>query len=412
MNKFEEVQLKDIADVYLSNVDKKYNDNEKEVRLCNFIDIYNNWEIKKSMYNNFMIATVKKEEFQKFKLKKGMIALTKDSETREDIGIASYVADDFEDVVLGYHTILIVPKKDKVNSSYLNAYLKNKVARKYFANQASGSGQRYTLSKESVENLKVFLPNMKVQNEIGNFISNINQKIDIIKQENDLFEKMITLIYNYWFLQFDFPDENGKPYKSSGGKMVWNEELKKEIPEDWNVRIIRDMIKENPKSNIKASKIKNENLGNIPFFISGEEIHNCTEVLVKGKNLFLNTGGNAGIKFFYGKAAYSTDTWSIRCIDNLEIYLYLYLKSIKEDSFYKKYFSGTGLKHLQKDLLKDTKILEPKKEIIDKFNLIVDDLYIKKSNIYYENKELENLKDFLLPLLMNGQVTFKNDKDS
>ena len=93
-------------------------------------------------HDNFMLATARPNEISKFQLRKGQVALTKDSETRDDIGISTYIADDFDDVILGYHCALITPNKDILDGRYLNALMHTDYAKKYFAFNASGSGQR------------------------------------------------------------------------------------------------------------------------------------------------------------------------------------------------------------------------------------------------------------------------------
>ena len=234
------VRLGDIANIDISGIDKKTKDSEQAVRLCNFTDVYYNWAITKNMYDGLMEASASESDIESFLLRKGMVVITKDSETRDDIGISTYIADDFEDVVLGYHCALIVPKddipeEDRVYGKYLNALLHTKYAQKYFYNNATGSGQRYTLSKESIEDMSVFLPTYREQVRIGNYLSDIDRKIEINNLINAELESMAKQIYDYWYIQFDFPNENNKPYKSSGGKMIWNDILKREIPDGWDV---------------------------------------------------------------------------------------------------------------------------------------------------------------------------------
>ena len=130
-----------------------------------------------------------------------------------------------------------------------------------------------------------------------------------------------------------------------------------------------------------------------------------TDSLVDDRNIFLNTGGNAGIKFYVGKAAYSTDTWCIS-VEDLSDYLYLLLKVI-EPELDKKFFQGTGLKHLQKPLLKEHGIYIPTKAEREEFNSIVQPCFTKISANDRESRRLAKLRDWLLPMLMSGQVNFK-----
>lgn len=170
-------KLGDIANVEISGVDKKCIAGELSVRLCNFVDVYRNWAITSEMVEGFMVATARQAEIERFTIKKGQVALTKDSETRDDIGISTYIADDFDDVVLGYHNALITPNHKFLNGKYLNALLHTDYAKKYFANNASGSGQRYALSVDALNSFPVLLPSLEEQEKIGNIFSYIDRKI-------------------------------------------------------------------------------------------------------------------------------------------------------------------------------------------------------------------------------------------
>ena len=227
--------LGDVADVIVSGVDKKTKDGEEKVRLCNYTDVYYNWAITSAKHDGLMEASAKPEEIRKFKIRKGQVALTKDSETRDDIGIPTYIADDFEDVILGYHCALITPYDKQLDGSYLNALLRTKYAKEFFANNAGGSGQRYYLSDASIKELPLFLPDFAEQKRIGKFFSSIDRKIALNRKRIATLEAMAKEIYDYWFVQFDFPDAHGRPYKSSGGAMVYDPDLKREIPKEWEV---------------------------------------------------------------------------------------------------------------------------------------------------------------------------------
>lgn len=177
MKNLNKSKLKRIAKIDISGIDKKTSPNEKKVKLCNFTDVYYNWSIFHDMSKNFMEATANQNEIDKFTLKKGMIAITKDSETRDDIGISCLIEDDLDNVLLGYHNALLVPDEKVIDSSFLNAYLKSPTARKYFSYQASGSGQRYTLTSNGIESVSIYYPSLEKQIKIGNYFSLISKKI-------------------------------------------------------------------------------------------------------------------------------------------------------------------------------------------------------------------------------------------
>ena len=170
-------KLSEVAKVEISSVDKKTKDGEVSVRLCNFTDVYHNWSITSEMADTFMDASANSSEIERFSIKKGQVALTKDSETRDDIGIPTYIADDFENVLLGYHCAIITPDETKLCGKYLNAFMHSAYIQKYFELNATGSGMRYTLSVDTLESMPLLLPSLDEQKRIGEVFSAIDKKI-------------------------------------------------------------------------------------------------------------------------------------------------------------------------------------------------------------------------------------------
>lgn len=167
-----------------------------------------------------------------------------------------------------------------------------------------------------------------------------------------------------------------------------------------------DIIVEQPKSPIQVGDAK-ESSGTVPFFTSGEAIFKWPEALATGRNCFLNTGGNADVKFYVGESAYSTDTWCITAKNDMEDYLYLLLGSIRLE-LNLKFFQGTGLKHLQKPLLRDRPIYIPSDTELKALNIEVKPWLSMISDNIRESEELISLRDWLLPMLMNGQATISS----
>ena len=296
LNKY---KLADIAKIEISGVDKKTIEGEIPVRLCNFVDVYYNWAITKEKAKSFMVASAKQTEIDKCSIGKGMVAITKDSETRDDIGVATYIADDFDNVVLGYHCALIIPNSAVVDGKYLNAFMHTRYIQKYFENNASGSGQRYTLSNDTIGNIPVLLPSIDEQHTIGKVLADIDRKIELNKRINDNLEAMAKQLYDYWFVQFDFPNEEGKPYKSSGGAMVWNEKLKREIPQGWNDCKIKDFMRifTGKKDVSKAVP------GNYKFFSCAPEPISSNEYVYDGYAVLVSGNGSytGRVGFYKGK---------------------------------------------------------------------------------------------------------------
>jgi type I restriction enzyme S subunit len=369
-------KLSEIAKIDISGVDKKTNPGEKPVKLCNFTDVYYNWSVSNSDVPNFMDASAKDTEIERFSLKKGYVAITKDSETRDDIGISCLITENLENTILGYHCALIIPNEEIVDGGYLNACLQTKMSRTYFSNQASGSGQRYTLSVNGIGSVKVPIIPLEEQKKIANLLDSIDRKIRVNNKINDNLQQMVYQTYMHMFF--------GK--KPNG--------------------LFKDFLVENEKSRIPVGDAKGKQ-GMYPFFTSGETINEWQNYLVEGINCFLSTGGNASIKVYDGKASYSTDTWCITGKGKYSAYLYFYLKSIIK-SIDTSFFAGSGLKHLQKDALLGVDLYIPKDDEIDDFNKVVEPILNKSSHIYIESKKLVKQRDFLLPLLMNGQATIED----
>ncbi|MGG2393896.1 restriction endonuclease subunit S [Helicobacter pylori] len=285
--------------------------------------------------------------------------------------MSTYIADNFDNVLLGYHCTLLKPNQKILNGKFLNAYLSSFYGRKYFSNCASGSGQRYTLTIDVINDLTIPLINIKTQQKIARTLSILDQKIENNHKINELLHTLAYKIYEYYF-----------KYKPKNAKL-------------------EQIIIENPKSSIMVKNAQ-KTQDKYPFFTSGDNILFYSKAIIDGRNCFLNTGGNAGIKFYVGEASYSTDTWCI-CANEFSDYLYLLLSSIKTH-INQSFFQGTSLKHLQKNLLKKYPIYMPSVHEIKKFNQIIMPLLTLISINTRTSKKLEQIRDFLLPLLLTQQV--------
>ncbi len=206
---------------------------------------------------------------------------------------------------------------------------------------------------------------------IAKIFNSIQNKIENNHKINELLHTLAYKIYEYYF-----------KHKPKNAKL-------------------EQIIIENPKSSIMVKNAQ-KTQDKYPFFTSGDNILSYPKAIIDGRNCFLNTGGNAGIKFYVGKASYSTDTWCI-CANEFSDYLYLLLSSIKTH-INQSFFQGTSLKHLQKNLLKKYPIYMPSVHEIKKFNQIIMPLLTLISINTRTSKKLEQIRDFLLPILLKQQV--------
>jgi type I restriction enzyme S subunit len=429
MNNWKQQKLGIVADVKLSNVDKLTIENERVVRLCNYTDVYKNSFINNEKSESFMLASCNENEYEKFILKKGQVAITKDSETPNDIGVSSYISEDFKDVVLGYHLALITPDNDKLNGQFLHYWLNTKQAKRYFENNAGGSGQRCTLVLDCIKSTPLYLPKLSTQVKIAKVLSDLDTKIELNNRINRELEAMAKTLYDYWFVQFDFPNEQGKPYKSSGGKMVYNAELKREIPEGWVVKKLSDIATTGSGGTPLSTKKEYYENGNIPWINSGEV---NMPFIVSTKNFITQKGlENSSAKMFkrgtilmamYGATAGKVSFIDIEACTNQAIcainpkedFHRIYIKLMLEDLY--KYLinlsSGSARDNLSQDKIRELKFVIPSKSLIQKFDIIVQSTMNKILINLKQNQQLKELRDWLLPMLMNGQVTVKEAEES
>lgn len=426
LNKY---KLADIAKIEISGVDKKTIEGEIPVRLCNFVDVYYNWAITKEKAKSFMVASAKQTEIDKCSIGKGMVAITKDSETRDDIGVATYIADDFDNVVLGYHCALIIPNSAVVDGKYLNAFMHTRYIQKYFENNASGSGQRYTLSNDTIGNIPVLLPSIDEQHTIGKVLADIDRKIELNKRINDNLEAMAKQLYDYWFVQFDFPNEEGKPYKSNGGAMVWNEKLKREIPQGWDISDVKSLIEPiergvsyssdeildmfaTPMINLACfSKAGDYRLGEMKFFSgnipetklisSMDMLIACTD-MTQGADII---GRPILASNEFDQYTFSTDLALVIPKGKLKMYLYYTLRTPFYHKYIRPFASGTTVKHLNLIGVENYVLPIPPMGIQSKFEDTISPIKEQQSKNLNEIVALTKQRDELLPLLMNGQAS-------
>lgn len=394
--------LGNVADVKLSNVDKKKKDGEIEVKLCNYTDVYKNTFINLDKAKGFMVASCTENEYHKFKLRKGQVAITKDSEKRNDIGISTYIAEDFEDVVLGYHLSLITPLEEKLDGCFLNYWFSTCQAKKYFENNTGGSGQRFTLPLDIIKGVPINLPDLPTQQKIASVLSALDDKIELNNKINAELEAMAKTLYDYWFVQFEFPNADGKPYKSSGGKMVYNETLKREIPEGWEVKRFGDLF-EISRGNIITKETST--VGEYKVVAAGLNFSYYHNEYNREKFTITvsGSGANAGFVNFWTERIYASDCTTVRGSNNYKTFIALQFLRLYQDYIF-SLAKGSAQPHVYPSDIEGLNFICIPDELINEYGRISSNIYEKISNNQQQNQELAALRDWLLPMLMNGQV--------
>ena len=419
MMQLKKYRLVDVAKVENSGVDKKTKDGEQPVKLCNFTDVYDNWAITKELEDSFMCASANPNEIKKFSIKKGQVAFTKDSETRDDIGIPTYIADDFDNVVLGYHCALVTPDESKALGAYINAFMHTKFIQKYFENNASGSGQRYSLSVDTMENMPLYLPSIEEQQRIVSLFSNIFDKISLDRRIISNLEALARQIYDYWFVQFNFPDENGKPYKSSGGKMQYDSVLKRDIPEGWHCGNLYEIAKFT--NGLACQKYRPTQGGeSLPVIKIKEMRYGITEdtelvradipegvKVYNGDILFSWSASLEVMLWCHGNGGLNQHIFKVTSANNFPKAFY-YFQLLDYVKFFKQMAEArkTTMGHITQDHLVQSTIAIPNDvSIAQRFAEVVAPIF---EIIILKQTEITDLIDQrkeLLPILMNGQVS-------
>lgn len=286
-----------------------------------------------------------------------------------------------------------------------------------------------SMTFDSYYQIKVFLPSIETQNKIGEILYIIDQKIALNTRINAELEAMAKQLYNYWFVQFDFPDENGKPYKSSGGKMVYNSTLKREIPAGWEVKRIEECVyplergmsytsesiatKDGmPMINLACfTKQGNYRIGELKFY-SGD--YDQSYIVSQGDMLFACTdmtrdadiiGSPIIVNQEHDEFIYSSDLAKITPLNIEGSYLYFIMKDKTFHNYIKKFASGSLVLHLNLDGVRKYPFVVPPHSLQDKIALIVNEIIQQRDLLINELINLSQLRDSLLPMLMNGQVT-------
>ena len=292
----------------------------------------------------------------------------------------------------------------------------------FFNFESKTSGIKNLLYNSAFENIKVPNRDYSSQQKIENVITVIDKKIQLLHQINDNLSELAKTIYDYWFVQFDFPDENGKPYKTSGGKMVYNDILKREIPEGWEVKSLGEIEPNIITGKTPTTKDENNFNGNI-LFITIDDIrqnlfiYNSERTLSeKGANTqrakFLKKGdicvsciGTVGVIGIVGKIAQTNQQInSISNPQNFNKYFLLnYLDRYFKDNFTAK--KGAVLDNMNKAEFESIIIINPIQNIKEIYYGKVKFLYKKIDTNIQQIQHLQFLRDWLLPMLMNGQIS-------
>ena len=328
------------------------------------------------------------------------------------VGIPHYLNENF----YPHNTTLFVKDFKGNDRKYIYYLLKHLKLNDF----KTGSGVP-TMNRNHLHPLKVnaFI-DKNYQVKLSSILSILDQKIALNNQINEELEAMAKTLYDYWFVQFDFPDENGKPYKSSGGKMVYNDQLKREIPEGWGVKQLGDI-----ETNIVTGKTPSRSIpenfgGDIPFITIGDIrgntfIYSSAETLsdlgaeeqnkkyLPPNSLCVSciaTVGEIGFTTQLSQTNQQINSIIFNDVNHM-YFLYFALKLFFESS---KTKTGNTFANMSKDDFSKILIIYPDSSVIKNYYEKVKSMFDKIKCLQLQNQELTQLRDWLLPMLMNGQV--------
>ncbi len=360
------------------------------------------------------IRYVDKETYKKWmklEIEKGDLLLTSEAPAGEVM-----IWDSEEKIVLSQR-LFGLRVNDRIYNKYLKYYLQSDLGQKEILKNTSGSTV-FGISAKMFNLINVYYPNKTEQILIGDLLSDLDAKIEVNNKINQELEAMAKTIYDYWFVQFDFPDTNGKTYKSSGGKMEFNKELKREIPEDWEVKRVGKALNTD-LGGTPSTKVKEYWNGNFPWLNSGEIANfpiidseeKVTESGISNSATTLMPKGTCvlSITRHLRPSILGVDSCANQSVvglfesENLKAsYIYPYL--VNEIPRLMSLRTGAQQPHINKRIVDESLIIVPANDILEEYYLKVDSMYKKINNNAFQIKKLAELRDWLLPMLMNGQV--------
>jgi len=314
----------------------------------------------------------------------------------------------FPDSVIGFNAF--PEESSELFMHYVFTYI-----RKAIQNSTGGSIQD-NINKEYLESLDFKIPPKPYQDKIVHILSSIDKRIELNNKTNEDLEVLAKTIFDFWFVQFEFPNKDGKPYKSSGGKMVWNEELNREIPQGWEVGKLSDIadiiMGQSPLGSsyntVQEGMVFYQGRTDFGYRFPTSRVYTTqpSRIAEKGDILLSVRAPVGDLNIANENCCIGRGLASLRSKQNVSSYLY-YLMQKLYSNFASFNDAGTTFGSVDKDFLYELKVIKPLAKVIEQFEEVTnkyDKLILENEN---NSRSLYNWRDLLLPMLMNGQVTFK-----
>ncbi|MCU1795993.1 restriction endonuclease subunit S [Pectobacterium polaris] len=389
-----------------------------------FSVVFNNYFVP-DILSDFMDTSEKEKET--YSIKAGDIFLTRTSEVVDELAMSCVSVKDYPEATFsGFLKRLRPTQNDITYPKFMAFYLRSPMFRKTMTNNAVMT-LRASLNEAIFSYLDLFLPTYSEQRKSGDLLYLLNQKIALNNRINTELESMAKTLYDYWFVQFDFPDANGKPYKTSGGKMDYNTTLKREIPAGWLSGTLDDLGQIVGGSTPSTGNSENFTEKGMPWITPNDLSNNQGNKFISRGALDVSEDGikNASLKAYPAGTVLLSSRAPIgyMAIARNELTTNQGFKSFIPSKGYSAEFifyavknslplivknaSGSTFKEVSGSVLKKIEITLPEMSIVHKYTEKVMSIFSRQNTLELENQQLATLRDWLLPLLMNGQVTVK-----
>ena len=394
-----------------------------------FSTVFNNYFLPEEL-PDLMDTSLKEQEI--FSVKKDDVFITRTSETVDALAMSCVAVKDYPKATFSGFVKRLRPKTTGiVYSKYIAFFLRSKYFRKVLDCNTIMT-LRASFNEDMFSFLYLYLPDYEEQGRIGDLLYKMEMKIRTNNKINDNLEQQAKLLYDYWFTQFDFPDESGKPYRSSGGKMVWNEQLKMEIPFSWVCSKMENAIEAvrtglNPRNNFKLGN------GNIQYItvknlcLNGSlDFSGCDTIDEQAKQIIHRRSDIQIDDILFASIAplgrcyliqenptnwdINESVFSIRYNSSVLTAEYLYM-NLQSEAFVKRATAcstGSIFKGIRINSLMDSEIILPPLSVTKEFSKEIKPLFALQKELDRETHTLIQLRDWLLPMLMNGQATISD----
>ncbi|OAB29663.1 type I restriction enzyme, S subunit [Flavobacterium fryxellicola] len=327
------------------------------------------------------------------------------------------------EVAFGSSEFIVLRENQNSDSKFIYYLARSPLFRDKAISCMEGTSGRKRVNEGALKRQEILVPKLKSdQQKIASVLSALDDKIELNNKINIELEQMAKTLYDYWFVQFDYPNTNGKPYKSSDGEMVYNTVLKMEIPKRWEVKKLRKIsyiingyaFKSEWYSKVGKKIIRTKNFDNgyivlddvvyLPVLKAEEfrkyELENFDFLMVM---VGASTGKHCIVNSNVLPALQNQNMWRFKSLEGNQFFLNMLLKNVIIEL--ENTTNGSARGFFQKDTFLEKDILHPSKNELKKYKEIASPIFSKIDVNLKQNQELAQLRDWLLPMLMNGQVT-------